>query len=89
MHEVEDKKEFLDCGIVSSRDLLAKYLMLGFGMIVDGYKRLKCKKVLKAMRFLFSGSIIRGFISSIYLTILVNQIFFKKDEQRLFPASDL
>ena len=89
MHEVEGKKEFLDGGIVSTRDLLVKYLMLGFGVIVDGYKRLKCKKVLKAMILLFSGSIIRGFIFSIYSATFVNQIFLKKDEQRLFPANDL
>ena len=79
----------MDCGIVSSTDLLAKYLMLGFGVIVDGYKRLKYKKVLKAMMILFSGSIIRGFIFSFYLATFVNQIFKKIDEQRLFPASDL
>ena len=89
MRELEGKKEFLDGGIVSSRDLLAKYLMLRFGVIVDGYKRLKCKKVLRAMIFLFSGSIIRGFIFSIYLATFVNQIFLKKDKQCLFPASDL
>ena len=41
----------------------------GFGAIVDGYKTLKCNKAFKAMIFLFSGSIIRGFIFSIYLNI--------------------
>ena len=76
-------------GLFPSRDLLAKYLMLRFGVIVDCYKRLKCKKVLRAMIFLFSGSIIRGFIFSIYWATFVNQIFLKKDKQCLFPASDL
>ena len=79
----------MDGGIVSSRDLLAKYLMLGLGVIVDDYKRLKCKKVLRAMMFFFSGSMIRGFIFSIYLATFINQIFLKKDERCLFQASDL